>query len=284
MQLVDIEKSRSGLLQFLVVLIMIFLGLIMALAARQTEGYAIEALTVLSLGACLYVLSRERTLKNREAELLSRVMSSKRQAHWLGQKLEQERAGATGLETRLRELTSLYRAISTVNAIGDPTSTFEAVMNASLDLVGGDCASIMLLDAAGETLTLVDARGLPEHVTGTQQAVGTGVAGRVIERQEPLLVSGTLSDDDELKPKQPRALDLNVSISCPLTLHGQPIGVLNVGSSVNGQRKDFSEYDLRAVTIFAQHAAIAIEYARLNGLIASKSTAQSRPQLIRHRA
>ena len=41
MQLSEVEKSRSGLVQLLIVLVMSFLGLIMVLTYRQ-EGYAVE--------------------------------------------------------------------------------------------------------------------------------------------------------------------------------------------------------------------------------------------------
>ena len=56
---------------------------------------------------------------------------------------------------------------------------------------------------------------------------------------------------------------MNVAICCPLALRGEIVGVLNVGVSTEGERKEFSDYDLRSVAIFAQHSAIAIENARL---------------------
>jgi GAF domain-containing protein len=50
-------------------------------------------------------------------------------------------------------------------------------------------------------------------------------------------------------------------MSAPLYARSEPVGVLNV--SVSDGDRSYSEHDLRALTVFAEHAAIAIANARL---------------------
>jgi GAF domain-containing protein len=49
----------------------------------------------------------------------------------------------------------------------------------------------------------------------------------------------------------------------PLRLRDRVLGVMNVGMVTDEPRDAFTDYHLRMVTIFAQHASVAIENARL---------------------
>ncbi|HEX9722953.1 MAG TPA: GAF domain-containing protein, partial [Vicinamibacteria bacterium] len=56
---------------------------------------------------------------------------------------------------------------------------------------------------------------------------------------------------------------VRVSISVPLQLRDSLLGVLNVGIVIDDPELQFTDYHMRMATIFAQHASIAIENARL---------------------
>ncbi|MCH7666858.1 MAG: GAF domain-containing protein, partial [Acidobacteria bacterium] len=204
MQLTDVEKQRTGLLQFLIVLIMIFLALIMIISYNQGLGYSILALTLLALAACLYVVAKERNLKELDSTLRRNLVKEERKVARLDMRLaeeqhelEEEKGRSSDIDLRLREITGLYRAISTVNAVSDPGKTYETVLRAALDLVGADRGSIMLLNEERNRLFIASAHGLDESVIKrTSQTVGEGIAGHVAQTGEPVLVSGRAEEDD----------------------------------------------------------------------------------------
>jgi transcriptional regulator with GAF, ATPase, and Fis domain len=264
MDLSKVERSRTGLVQFLIVLIMAFLALIMVVSWNSEHGTLIKGLTILSLLACLHVMTKERGLKKQHDHLLKEVAEKRQQIASMGQELEAGKDEFERLESRLRELTSLYRAISAVNAVADYGQTYDAVLVAAVDLVGGDCGSLMLIDRPRKVLTIASAIGLDQEVlTRADQKVGEGIAGWVALHAEPVLLTGSAADDERFTNLRVREPELRVSISVPLRLQDDVIGVLNLGSTLEADKQTFSDDDFRFVYIFAQHAAVAIERAQL---------------------
>ncbi len=266
MGLGGIERRRGRLVQFLIVLIMAFLTLILAVTWRSEQTALVKALVVLSLVACLYAMAQERRLKRRHDELLLEVAGVREQVGKLDERLRTEKVEFVRLENRLKELTSLYRAISAVNAVADPEDTFDAVLIAAVELVGGNCGSLMMVDAGRERLSFAAAIGLDEAVVARSgQRVGEGIAGWVAEHGEPVLLNGVVEEHPEFVNVVPREPELDVAISIPLRLGSTTVGVLNLGSTVEARKRAFSNDELRFAYIFAQHAAVAIERAQLLG-------------------
>ena len=83
--------------------------------------------------------------------------------------------------------------------------------------------------------------------------VGEGLAGRVALQRVPILVIGTDPDG--------RPLPTESAVSVPLIHRGQLLGVLNLSGSPD---RAYTDYDLQSVSLFADHAAVAIANARLN--------------------
>ncbi len=250
MKLTQVENQRTQLLQFVLLLIMLLLSLITYLSVTRHQGVLIPALTTVSLLGCLYVIGRERRLRALQGQLLAELLD--------------EQKKSSGLELRLKELTALYRAISRVSAVEDPTQICDAVLHSALELVEGDLGSIMMPDDDGQTLVIVSARGLDsEVVMATRQHIASGVAGWVASNREPALVTGKASEDGRFEDVGAHEEKLDFSASVPLVLRDELLGVLNLGVTPGEPREPFSEYDLRLVTVFAQHAVVAIQNARL---------------------
>lgn len=266
MDLKRVESQRSELLLFVIALVMIFLGAIAYISFRQGEGPLVPALTIVSLLACLYIIDKERRLRMLQRRLIRELID------------EQDRSAS--LESRLKELTALYRAISTVNSVLEPENTFEAVLRAALELVGADRGSVMLLDELDERLKVVSAQGLPQTVViQTRQKLGQGVAGWVAEQRQPLLLEGEAKDDDRFEFLFDIEEDeLSSSISVPLFIRDEVLGVLNVSLTERATRDALTEYELRMTTVFAQHAAAAIDNARLR-LAAAMTDVPTTPEV-----
>ena len=150
-----------------------------------------------------------------------------------------------------------------MNSVLEPEYTFDTVLRAALELVEGDRGSVMLIDDRDERLKIVSAQGLLDTVVAqTRQKIGKGVAGWVAHHCQPVLLEGDVRDDDRFEDPVGEE-DLHFSISVPLHLRGEVLGVLNLGRTPNASKCEFSEYELRMTTVFAQHASVAIENARL---------------------
>lgn len=270
--LARIEKQRLMLLQVLLLVVILCLGAVALLSiARPVHGPLVPGLAIGSLATCLFVIARQRRLAALHERMVEEILSSRTTMRRLNDELEREQSEHEGarlrsmlLESRLRDLTGLYRAIATVNAADGHDHTPEAVLGAALELVGADVGSLMIVHEGDTHLRIAAARGLPGSVVeSTRQAIGEGVAGWVAEHGEPVLVSGRAEDDARFRNTVARDADLPVSLCAPLSLRGRVRGVLCLGCSPAAAKRRLAETDLRLVTIFAQHGALALELQRL---------------------
>jgi two-component system, OmpR family, sensor histidine kinase KdpD len=110
----------------------------------------------------------------------------------------------------------------------------------------------------GNDLVVACAHG-NEHAEGGRVQLGEGIAGHVASSREALLVQGK-ADPGDFPGLVPHERAVVSAISAPLIHRDELLGVLNVNSS--GERI-FTEFDLRAVSLFAEQAATAIANARL---------------------
>lgn len=119
----------------------------------------------------------------------------------------------------------------------------------------------MLLDDHCENFVIASAQGLhPDWMKKPQKAT-EGVAGWVLKTGEALLLSGKVRDNRFTNFVE-KEVNINSSMCAPLRLYEKVIGVLNC-TVVGDNKKNFTEYDLKLLSVFAQYAAIAIENAQL---------------------
>jgi len=277
--LTKIEKQRSGLQQYLIVVMMILLGLIMVVAHGELVGfsvpiaaakYAISALAIVCLIACLYVLSRDRRLRRTASNLVRELVEKERAVHELGDELkegrhalEEEKTKAADLDLRLKELAALYRAISKVNSETSHDLICETALRAALELVGGDRGSIMLLDERKEFLRIANALGVRGGViSATRQKVGDGVAGWVAQYGQPIFLNGEADADERFRDPTALTDRVNAAVCVPLNWGGQSVGVMSLGNTK--KHPEFTEYHMRLATIFGQHASMAIMCSRVH--------------------
>jgi diguanylate cyclase (GGDEF)-like protein len=94
---------------------------------------------------------------------------------------------------------------------------------------------------------------------GRRNAIGDGIAGHVARTMQPLLINGQASP--ALFPGLGKRVNaVGSSLCVPLMERGEILGVLNLSAETTDS---FSEYDLRAISLFAEQAAAAIGKARL---------------------
>jgi signal transduction histidine kinase len=130
-----------------------------------------------------------------------------------------------------------------------------------MEVTGAERGSVMLLDTEENVLTIKAAKGMDEQVVKKSKLrLGEGIAGRVAFTGKPLLLTRD-EREKQLRSARKRDDEINSAISVPLRIEDRIVGTLNV--SETSRPSQFSEEDMRALTLFADQAALALEKAQL---------------------
>jgi len=190
----------------------------------------------------------------------------------LTQQLLAENVLASGLTNRLREVSTLLAAAGAMQEVLDLDGMLRIILDCALELLGGHDGSIMLVHGEDELRTVATAGS--SLARGARVRFGDGVAGRAASSREPLLITGSLGRDGLHRVVQ-GARPPSSAMSLPLVHREVLLGVLNVNAAPG---RAFTEHDLRALALFAEHAAGAIANARLyeeQRLLASQNLFQA---------
>ena len=195
------------------------------------------SIVLLSLAYGIYVIDKEVHL------------------HRLSKLLVEERVLSATLTDRLREVTLLLDAGRALNAELDLTVVLRTMLASALELLAVDTGSVMLVD--GEELVSATAVGNDAAGSGRVR-IGQGIAGRVAATGEALLIDGTPVKGSAASAEGKEAP--RSAICVPLINRDEVLGVVNVSSDAQGR---FTEFDLRAMSVFGEQAAAAVANARL---------------------
>ncbi|HOU15074.1 MAG TPA: PAS domain S-box protein [Anaerolineae bacterium] len=159
------------------------------------------------------------------------------------------------------QLTALYRVGQVITAPLQLKVVLDAITRSTAELLGADTGVILLLDEAGETLTIRGAFGLSDTVVkGTRDRIGESIAGRVAQTGQPIIANDLPNDSRFYNPSAANE-GLLACASVPLVVGGKIIGTLDIHSKTN--RHAFNEEHIHVLNMLASQAAIAIENARL---------------------
>jgi diguanylate cyclase (GGDEF)-like protein len=233
----DVEHRRLHLWIVMVVIVLAttagMVGVSLWGDSEHNESLLTFGVLGLVAGFCAYSIEKELHLRR-----LTKV-------------LVDERVLVTALASRLEELSVLLDAGQAMNAVLELEEVLRRILDNALDLLGASDGSVLLADDETKLLRAVCVRG-NEAARDAVVPFGTGIAGRVAETLESLLIQGDLDSG--------RAHHPHSAMSVPLVHRGELLGVLNVNAAHD---RTFDEYDLRALSLFGEHAASAIANARL---------------------
>jgi signal transduction histidine kinase len=193
---------------------------------------------IVTIAFCAYAIEKEFHLRK-----LSRL-------------LVDERVLSTAFSNRLHEVTLLLEAGRAMNSVLDLERVLEVILQGAIDLLHARSGSIMLIEASELVAASVIGN---DDALESRVALGEGIAGRVAVWRDAHLINGQ-PDPDEFPGLQPKAQEVRSAMSAPLVHRKELLGVLNVNADVE---REFTEYDLRALGLFAEQAASAITNARL---------------------
>lgn len=163
---------------------------------------------------------------------------------------------------RLRALIPLYELSKLFMGVTNLDLLLTEIVNVCCQETGAERASLMLLNEDGHTLTIRAARGLPKEVIETTCVeLGEGIAGRVAERREALVLDNSSPPSAEFAELM-KQNQISSAISIPLIVREELIGILNL-SKLGHVSSPFTAGSLELASVLAGQAAIAIENARL---------------------
>ena len=167
-------------------------------------------------------------------------------------------------EGRLVAETVAHRleAVLSISDVALHQATLDATLAAILarlrDVLGADTATVLLLDAEAGVLRVCASVGLEAEVeAGVVIPMGEGIAGRIAQAREPMIVPDLrdMHVASALLSARVRSL-----LGAPLLLGDELLGVVHVGSE---DVRGFEEDDLRLLQLATARIAAAIERARL---------------------
>lgn len=149
----------------------------------------------------------------------------------------------------------------TKNLVAGPPlqEALKLVTDAALDLVGGDHASIRVLDRSRTELLSGARSGVGLGKKPVRHVPGVGVAGWVVDHGRPALIADA-SNDDRFVVKPNQGFEVRSMVAVPLWSAGECIGVLAVTTA---KVAAFTDEDEALASLLANCAVPAIEKARL---------------------
>lgn len=159
---------------------------------------------------------------------------------------------------RTRILHGIKEICHTAHLTKEVKESLTLILSVAINSLNADCGSIMLTDPRKRMLNIEMAHGINENIINTtRQKIGKGIAGRVAHTGIPLLLNG--KNESEFATGNDRR-DVVSSISVPLIINNQTIGVLNLSSK--NISKVFNLDDLNYASDLAHFAAGVIDSSR----------------------
>jgi len=258
-------------------------GIVLGLneAAAKAIGKSIDQV----LGSCIYDFLDPEIAKARRARVDEAVRSrtpirfeDERDGRWIdnsvypvldaqggvariavhGRDITVQRQIEELLMRRALEMEELYKTSLEVNSHLDVPLLLQAIVQRATELLGVQVGALYLMRPDGQTLEAVIGHNLPQDRIGVILHLGEGLAGRVAQSGNRLIVEDYRNWEGRAAvfAHSPYGRTLGV----PLKVQDKVIGVINVTDETVGS---FREDQVWLLSLFAAQAAIAIENARL---------------------
>lgn len=166
----------------------------------------------------------------------------------------------------IRKQESLLAFIEAITSELEPRPLLTRILRSACELIGADNGAIGRLDEERGVVRTEAVYNMPADELGAEMPPGVGLAGMVLAHGEPVVLDryGAVAHPTQL------GLLENAVLGMPIHGHGRLIGFFGIGRSAHvaegGELErppPFSESDVATLALFARHAAVAIENARL---------------------
>ena len=219
-------------------------------------------------------------LKGRNLELTKRLREKEESNRKIREMADEIADKNRSLEDMVKQFSVIHEVSQVIGSELEDERLIRRIIVETASLLNAETVSIMLKDEDG-CLRIKHADGLNnEIISSTKVRPGEGISGWVVEEGKPILVKDINSIKNDatnknhyhsksllsIKKGPDKTLYHSDSLLCvPLKIKGEVTGVLNATNRKGGG--SFDERDLFLLTILGNHAAIAIENARLYSAI-----------------
>ena len=175
------------------------------------------------------------------------------------QDISARRQAEQSLQRRADEFAALDDTVRDLARLQDLPTLLQTIVERAVRLLNGTGGGMYLYDAARGDLVVRFATH-PSTPVGTRLKIGEGMAGRVAQSRQPLIVDDYRTWEN--RSTKYEGTPLSAVIEVPMLYGGELIGVLVVEELGETARK-FTEDDERLLSLFAGHAAAAVYNTRL---------------------
>jgi signal transduction histidine kinase len=162
---------------------------------------------------------------------------------------------------RHHHLHALNRISSATSGLWDLDTILNIALHTVLEIINATTGGILLLHGQTKKLSYRVYRGLSaKYVEQMEMSLGEGVAGKVAETGEPIVLENISRDPRAAHPDLVSTEGLGGFISVPLKAKDRVLGVMNIASHVPGK---FSAEDMFLLDSIGCQLGTAIEQARL---------------------
>jgi len=162
---------------------------------------------------------------------------------------------------RAEELAILQALSLDLTSVHELPILLRGIVEKAVQLLGAEGGGLYLCEPEQEQIRLyVELHGAPEEMIGIAFRYGEGAAGLVAASGKPLIIDDYRTwagRSPVFESSQPYSAVLSV----PMIWKGQVTGVLQILDDIHMRR--FTQADQELLTLFANHAAVALETTRL---------------------
>ena len=177
-----------------------------------------------------------------------------------GMDITERKRTEEALVRRTRQLEAVRAVTAEITRELDLPAVLSLIIRRAVELAGAKSGAVYLWDEAAQVLVPQVWHGLGDWIKAIRLRLGEGLSGAVAQRR-----AGMIVNDYRGSPyAQPLFLDqseVTAVLAEPLLYRDRLLGVITIDNEESGRA--FSGEDREVMALFATHAAIAIENARL---------------------
>jgi signal transduction histidine kinase len=177
----------------------------------------------------------------------------------------------------LDTIEALDAATQAITEVLDLETVLQLIVDRVAGLVGARYAALGISDPSGRLQRFITAGLTPEQRLAIgPEPVGHGLLALIIREGRTLRIADIPSHPQShgFPPNHP---PMHTLLGVPIEIGGRPIGDLYLTEKRGGA--EFTEADERIVELFARHAGIAIEHARLHERLAALRVVAERERI-----
>lgn len=165
---------------------------------------------------------------------------------------------------RQRELASLYATVKSLTALGELDEVLQSIVHHAHDLIGTDFTYLSLVGADGRLSARASEGTISAEFLAATIPATVGLGGKVLASKSPHWVrdyaTSTLIQHDPNFDRLVVTEELVALLGVPLVIRGEAVGAL---FAADRSARSFQAEEIALLNAFADHAAVALDNARL---------------------